>query len=186
MFQSRGEGGTRTGVTRGLPGAQRLPQATHALGLGSWTPHSGCLLHVGKWPGLCDPRPGGGRAGQHPQMLGGAWPATCRALGSACPGSAGEPSWSPGRGDRDAGKERQGAWEESRDHEGWGEGLLSACGLGGGKISMAPWGDANKPSMLAGPGKPHKEFDFVPEGSGEPRRSVGKRETTASRLHWTL
>lgn len=43
-----------------------------------------------------------------------------------------------------------------------------------------------KPSMLAGPGKPHKEFDFVPEGSGEPRRSVGKRETTASRLHWTL
>ena len=54
----------------------------------------------------------------------GAWPAMCRALGSACPGSAGEPSWSPGRGDRDAGKERQGAWEESRDHEGWGEGLL--------------------------------------------------------------
>lgn len=41
-------------------------------------------------------------------------------------------------------------------------------------------------SMLAGPGKPHKEFDFVPEGSGELRRSVGKRETTASRLHWTL
>ena len=33
-----------------------------------------------------------------------------------------------------------------------------------------------KLSMLAGPGKPHKEFDFVPEGSGELRRSVGERD----------
>lgn len=66
--EQRGRG-TRTGVTRGLPSAQRLPQATH--GLGSWTPHSGCLLHVGKWPRLPDPRPWGGCAAQRSQMLGG-------------------------------------------------------------------------------------------------------------------
>lgn len=40
-----------------------------------------------------------------------------------------------------------------------------------------------KLSMLAGSGKPHEAFDFVPESSGEPRRSVGNGETTASRLH---
>lgn len=40
-----------------------------------------------------------------------------------------------------------------------------------------------KLSMLAGPGKPHKEFDFVPEGSVTMEECKGKRETTASRVH---
>lgn len=62
LFKSRGEEGQGQGLPEGCP----VPSA-----LGSRTPHSGCLLHVGKWPGLLDPRPGGGHAGQHPQMLGG-------------------------------------------------------------------------------------------------------------------
>lgn len=166
---------TRTGP-EGCP----VPSA-----LGSRTPHSGCLLHVGKWPGLLTPGPGrpcrsaSSDAGRgHGQPHAEPWVQLVQEVLENLPGPLEEVTGTQGKRGRVPGKS-QGATA--------GEKAFCPWSGRGGKISMALWGDGGcaKLSMLAGPGKPHKEFDFVPEGSGELRRSVG-RERPASRLHWTL
>lgn len=151
---------TRTGVTRGLlqcpaPWAAGLPILA-ALLRRTW--ESG--------RGLLDPRPGAAMQVSILRCWAGCLAShTCRALGFSLSRKCWRTFLGPLEVTGTQGK-RGRVPGKSQGHEGWGEGLLPVVW----EVVRSAWpcggdGGCAKLSMLAvGSGKPHKEFDFVPEG----------------------